>query len=111
MMPDREKPLFSAEDIRGQLRSYDRSPFLDVLALYLECAPTVEALVDFADSHPDKWAQAIGVIGKLSGFTEKKEVAVDINVHIKSMSDSQLEDRLRELMNVKTIEHEEPSDG
>ena len=112
-MPKREVILFDAEAIRSQLQSYDRSPFIDVLALYLECMPTVEALVDFADANPDKWASAIASIGKLAGFTEKKEVAVDINLNIKSMSDSQLEDRLNELLKVssrdedmKTIEHD-----
>ena len=113
-MPNREVILFDAEAIRGQLRSYDRSPFIDVLALYLECMPTVEALVDFADANPDKWASAIAAIGKLAGFTEKKEVAYEVNMNIRQMSDSQLEDKLEEMKrlllntpdNAKVIEHD-----
>jgi hypothetical protein len=90
-------PLFDREQVVSALRGYDRRPFLDLLAVWMECAPDPEALIDFADAHPDRWASALASIGKLGGFTEKKEIEVDININVRTMSDSQLEDRLAEL--------------
>lgn len=71
----------------------------------MECAPDPEAIIDFADAHPDRWANALASLGKLAGFTEKKEIALDINMNIRTLSDSQLEDRLAELKS-KLIEME-----
>lgn len=102
----KDLPLFNREQVAATLRSYDRGPFLDLLAVWMECAPDPEAIMDFADAHPDRWANALASIGKLAGFTEKKEIDIDINLNIKSLSDSQLEDRLAELKKSLIIEAE-----
>lgn len=101
----KDLPLFNREQVNAALQAYDRRPFIDLLAAWMECAPDPEAIVDFADAHPDRWANALSSIGKLAGFTEKKEIELDINLNVRTLSDSQLEDRLAQLKS-KLIEME-----
>lgn len=89
------KPSWTGDDLINQLRRYDRSPFLEMLAIWLESAPDAEAIADWAKKKPDLWAKAMGDLAKMSGFTEKQEVLHTYRVE--NMSDSQLEDRAREL--------------
>jgi len=51
----------------------------------------------FANKYPDRYAGAIRQLAQIGGFTEKREVSVDVHVNIRTMSDSQLEDRLKQL--------------
>ena len=95
--PNSHKPQWTGDQLRQQLRLYDRAPFLDLLAVWMECAPEPEDILDFAAKHPDRYIMAISNLGKLGGFTEKREIDVDIHVHVRGLSDSQLEDRFREL--------------
>ncbi len=81
------------EKIRGEVELMSRSPFRNLLADLLECAPDKDSLRAFAQKSPDRWAQAIAIAGRLAGYTEKTEtdVSVEINIaSIKAMSDSQL---------------------
>lgn len=96
---DSHKPLWSADQIRGKLRQYDRTPFLDLLSAWLECSPTPEALLDFADRYPDRYASSLLSIGRIAGFAERREISADISgkIQVEHLSDSQLEDKLREL--------------
>ena len=114
------KPAFNANDIRDQLRSYDRTPFLDVLADWLMCAPSVDAIVALAEKSPDKYIVAVSSLSKVAGFSERRELSVDMHVTLKKLSDSQLEDRLNvladklginlnEMKEVKLIESDVPS--
>lgn len=93
----KDLPLFNREQVSAALKTYDRRPFLDLLTTWLENAPDPEAILDFADAHPDRWANALASIAKIGGFTEKKEIDIDVNLNIRSLSDSQLEDRLAQL--------------
>lgn len=99
--PKTQKPLWSADDIRAKLRKWDRAPFLDLLGAWLECAPTPEALIAFADRFPDRYASSLLAISKIAGFAERKEVMAELHGHVtvsvEDMSDSQLEDHLRSL--------------
>lgn len=96
-----QKPLWTADQIRDKLRRWDRSPFMDLLGAWIECAPTPEALTAFSDRFPDRYATSLLALSKIAGFAERKELTADISgniVHrIEDMSDSQLEDHLREL--------------
>lgn len=86
-------PTFDSSDLSLMLRSYDRTPFLDVLEQWIGCAPTSEDIADFAAKKPDLWVKAIADLAKIGGYTEKQEVLHTVNVH--QMSDSQLEDQAR----------------
>ena len=86
----------NASQLTAQLRRYDRTPFLDVLAQMLEHRPTPEALQRFADRDPGRWAAAVTSLARVAGFSERSEVAVDVTTDLSRLSDSQLEARLRE---------------
>lgn len=90
--------MFNAEHLRAQLQLYDRTPFIDVLTVFMQCHPSEDAILNFADKYPDKWAQAFSQIAKTAGFTEKKELSVDVLIGIRELSDSAIEDKLRELL-------------
>lgn len=92
---DSKSPGWTADDLRSALRRYDRSPFLDLLAAWMECAPTVEDVLSLAAKKPDVWARSLTDLAKMGGFTEKQEV---IHSHrLDQMSDSQLEDQMRKV--------------
>lgn len=94
--PQGAKPAWTADQLRAALRAYDRTPFLDVLADWIECAPSIDAIVRLAEKSPDKFIVAMTSLSKVAGFSERREV-VSLNINVKSMSDSQIEDRLEQL--------------
>ena len=100
------KPKWNGEQLRAQLSLYDRRPFLDLLAEWLECSPDPQAIQKFAEKYPDRYAGAIRALAQIGGFSEKREVSVDVHVNIRQLSDSQLEDRMRQLNEqLKIIDH------
>ena len=79
----------------------------------MECSPTPEDIHKFASKYPDRYAGAIRQLAQIGGFTEKREVSVDVHVNIRTMSDSQLEDRLKQLtqeLKLPTIIDEEATE-
>lgn len=90
------KPLWDGDQLRTRLQSYDRTPFLDLLAIWMECTPSPQTIMAFADKYPDRWTKAMVDLGRLGGFAEKKEIDVNFAAKVARMSDSQLEDQLRE---------------
>ena len=94
-MTDRNIP--SGDELRMRLRQYDRTPFLDLLAIWLESMPTEDQIAAFARKNPDKWVNSLSQIARTAGFTDKTELTHNINLVVGQMSDSQLEDRLKAL--------------
>jgi hypothetical protein len=90
------KPLWDGSQLREKLQAYNRTPFLDLLAVWMECAPTPQTIMDFADRYPDRWTKALLDLGRLGGFADRKEIDLNLQARIQNMSDSQLEDALRE---------------
>jgi hypothetical protein len=77
------------------LGKQSREPFRRLLAEVIGASPTPEALRRFADKHPDRWAQALSILGGLAGFDRG---VMELNVfNFGSMSDSQLMSRMAEL--------------
>jgi hypothetical protein len=84
----------NAQRLRGMLRAYDRTPFLDMLQALLEAQPDPEVLADFAKRSPDKWAQATKIAAGLGGFQEAS--VIDLNLRRpEDLSDMELEARIR----------------
>lgn len=83
-------PNWDYDDLSTMLRSYDRQPFLDLLAVWLNCAPDPADILAFAKKKPDLWVKALSDVARIAGYTEKQEVLHTVN--ITQMSDSQLED-------------------
>lgn len=85
------------EDIEAELHQLSRDPFRRELAKLLGNAPSDDALTRIAERNPDRWAQALAILGKLAGFSDKLEVQANVHAQLSSMSDSELEQRLRDL--------------
>lgn len=90
------KPLWSGDQLRLKLQQYDRTPFIDLLAMWMECTPNPQTIMAFADKHPDRFINAMNSLGRLGGFAEKKEVDINLSAQVSRMSDSQVEDRFRD---------------
>jgi hypothetical protein len=101
------------------LARYDRTPFIDLLALFMECTPEMEVIEQFAERYPDRFVKALSDLGRLAGFAEKTQLDVTLTAQVSALSDSQLEDRLRqtaerlgiEMPEPKVLEHEPQSIG
>lgn len=80
------------------LLALDRTPFREIMANILQCGPTDQAMRKFANIHPDRWARCVELFAQMGGFSEKKDLTVHHEFEeIQSMSDSELEDSIREL--------------
>lgn len=89
------RPSWAIDDLTNKLRSYDRTPFMELLAYWMECAPNQEEIEAFARKKPDMWVKALTDLAKVSGYSDKQEVLHTYRVD--QMSDSQLEDQANEL--------------
>jgi hypothetical protein len=82
------------EDL-GVLRTYSRDPFRKALAQWLKNGPSEDAILAQATKHPERWAQGLTMLGRLSGYTEKLEVDVAGEIHhLHQLSDLELEAEL-----------------
>ena len=82
-------PRFSPDEIQAHLAALSRAPFREFLTTLLGAAPTPEAVAEWAARSPDRYAQAVAIYGKLSGFSEKTEVDISITDYSR-MSDAEL---------------------
>ena len=74
--------------IQTQLADLSREPFENELARFLRFAPSDEALQAHANKSPDRWCQAVTMLGKLSGVTDKEYVPLkfDFFTEIENMT-------------------------
>jgi hypothetical protein len=63
---------------------------MELLARAIIAAPSEAKLKEFAGKAPDRWAQSVTQLAKLSGFSEKIEVVKDIHHWIHNASDADL---------------------
>ena len=97
-MAKHELMQFSAADVLDKLRATDRTPFIELLAGWLECAPDAEAVRAFAARAPERYVTAIVQIARLSGYAEKHDHMHNHTLQVTHLSDSQLEDQLQQRM-------------
>lgn len=77
------------EKLAHELEAFDRGPFRKMLAGLLGVQPTRAALQRFANRSPDRWAQALSVLGVLAGY--ERGASVEINLYsVKHLSDAEL---------------------
>lgn len=105
-----KRAKYDTDSLRAALQRYNREPFIDLLTEWLQHAPSPDKIQEFADKNPDKYMMALSHIAKLSGFTEKQESEVNVNVRVHELSDSQLEDQLANLHN-QLLSLEKKEDG
>ncbi len=94
LLPTREEEKAILLD---EVWNYSRTPFMRILADFLCCAPDPEAIKEFANKSPDRWAQALLLVGKMAGYHEKLLVEKNVVHQIHMLGDSELEERLAEL--------------
>ena len=99
MIGDKEiaRRFFDKTELLDHFRGLSREPFIDTLAYVIGFQPTPVALRDFADKHPDRWANALSTLARLSGFHDKVEVENNINITIGKMGDAELEEQLADV--------------
>lgn len=98
------EPYYNSVAVAKQLRRYDRSPFIDLLASWMECGPSADDIKMFAAKYPDRWAQSMRGLAAMAGYAERVEVDHNITVNIGRMSDSQLEDSIRKELDGEATE-------
>lgn len=84
------------EALTTELNRLSRGPFRDLLADFLSCAPSADDIKRAAMKSPDRWAQALAIVAKLSGYHERLEV--EGTARISTMSDAEIEAKLQELI-------------
>lgn len=100
----------SKEALTVELQRLSRGPFRDLLADFLTCAPTAQDIQRAAMKSPDRWAQALAIVAKLSGYHEKLEVegtakvATLSDVEIEEKLNAIIEERVRQLAKQETDE-------
>ena len=90
-------PQLDGQQISEQLENLSRRPFRTVLAKLLDCAPSAEAITNQAERNPDRWAQTVALIARLSGYNEKLEVEGSLTMRISDLSDAELQAQLAAL--------------
>ena len=88
------RPAFSRAGVEEALARYDRTPFLDVLAMWLEAMPAAPVLKRFAEQSPGKYITAMASIARMAGFSEKTDITHTHRLDLTKMSDVELEQRL-----------------
>jgi hypothetical protein len=98
-------PRTMPAQILAELEAMRRDPFRRELRDLLEVPPSRDALQRFADKTPDRRAQAIAIMGRLSGYSEDIKVTANLHFVIPNMSDMELVGELRR-MNQRVAELE-----
>jgi len=101
-------------ELHQQIQSLQREPFRQFLAVLMECAPTKKAIQAFANKSPDRYAQAVSIFQKASGYTDKTVHEHNFYALIKDVSDAELIEKNKELenqlaakgINPEVIEHD-----
>lgn len=90
--------IVNRQELRRELERYNRQPFLDLLAEFMQCRPDPITIALWAREHPDKWMNAIATCAKAAGFADQLEVnSNNTHLHVHELSDAQLLQRLEEL--------------
>jgi hypothetical protein len=79
-------------DLVEKANMLSREPFREVLADLLHCKPDLESLKEYANRSPDRWAQAVAIFSRISGYQDKQVIEHEHNfyVHLREMSDAEL---------------------
>lgn len=93
---DKRDNRISRKELRDTLDRYSRKPFVDALTAFLRCRPDDISVFEWARQHPDRWANAVNVMAKLSGYADQQEINLNIT-DTSQMSDAQLLQRLMDL--------------
>lgn len=82
--------LPSTEVISSKIAEYNRQPFQEALADLLVGKPSPRAITQMSEKAPQLWAQSVVMLSKLAGYTEPKEIHVNITHRMEQMPEAQL---------------------
>ncbi len=80
-----------ADVIEKEIAALSRAPFRSILSRLLENGPSAEAISNQAERSPEKWAQTIQTIARLTGYTDTLKVEGTFEMRVQEMSDMELE--------------------
>ena len=84
---------------------------MDTLAYLLKCKPDLESVMDFANKHPDRWANAISTFAKMAGYHDKLEIEHNVHFDITNLGDAELEQRLEDMRNIVDVTPDKKEDA
>jgi hypothetical protein len=87
-VPDQD-PEERVAQLTRELQKQVREPFKRALQRLLKFRPTDKALQEFANKSPDRWAQAISIMGNLAGYQPGINVTLTVK-NVGEMSDAEL---------------------
>lgn len=90
-------PMDRRSQLLTQLRDRERDPFAEILSDFMGAAPEPDRLKEFAYDNPDKWVKAVEVLAKLVGYADRTE-QVNLTLDLGRMSDSQIQERMLEML-------------
>ena len=76
-------PRLDGKAVAAHIDQLSREPFRDLLKRLLEAEPSVEAVREYAERHPDRWGQLVTMIGKLAGYNERLQVDTSHSVALR----------------------------
>ena len=90
-----------AATLRQDLADLSRDPFRARLAEWLDAPHDRDAFAAWLKKAPDRWAQGLAILARLSGYSEKLEVQhsgsiAALVLELQGLSDAQLEARQTE---------------
>lgn len=88
---------FSLADLKDQFGAMSRQPFVEILAHFMQCAPTNEAIEAFSNEYPDRWAKTLQTMARLSGYTDHLEITENIHLTIQHLGDADLIAKIADL--------------
>ena len=88
--------------IQEQLGGFSREPFRNELSRFLCFSPGDEAVQAHANKSPDRWSQAVTIVARLSGITDKLDDTNKLVLYIR-LSLVLLRYKLRYLFNLSNL--------
>lgn len=87
-----------------ELRERAVEPFVKELDKLLEVSPQVDKLTSFAEAKPLDWANMVKTFAGLAGYADRTEIKIaGILGHVHEMSDAQLIDLMRQIVDQKKV--------
>ncbi len=80
--------------------------FQELMATYIEAAPSKEAINVFAEKYPDRYAQALSILRKAAGYKEDQAPTNQYNILIQNMAEMSDSELLQQIEHIEanTIE-------
>jgi hypothetical protein len=86
----------TGSEVSRALQVRSREPLIGILGRLIEAQPTSDALAEFAEKEPRKWAQAVEVFARLAGY-RKDQPDANFRDRVADMSDAEIDERLAQL--------------